>query len=194
MNYSQHNAVLQLSGPLAVNDMEASFHAVRKSDWFVNIVLPSLGLPRALEELRRLPAEGLLKLSTEDPVPSVRRVGDLLAERYKLKALGKSSRASAAALLPYLVLSGVPLSSLDDCVSPPGEKATTARQLHTEGVMSIISAPQLPWVDRWDAGSCTLVNMPPALLYAVLMQDRHESSTWQFLVLFSFFLCFSAMR
>jgi len=101
---------------------------------------------------------------------TLRALGDALAARY--------SARPEAVLMPYLALSGVPLSSLDEVVSPPSAAATTARTLQEKGFVSIVEAPPsaTPWVQRWQAAQYVLVDMPLALVLVNLAAKPAHST------------------
>lgn len=135
---------------------------VRQAPWFAKVLRGLGGLPRALEHLCCLPQQGQLVSEHEKPLQALRAVSDLLAEHYKFPP--------QARLLPYLALSGVPLPSLDEVVSPPSAVPTTARTLQRNGYVSIVESPPpaTPWVQHWRAAGHVLVDMPLALMLAGL--------------------------
>ena len=146
--------------------------AVRQAPWFADLLRALGGLPRGLQYLCLLPSQGLLLSEHEEPMHTLRVVGDLLAKRYKFPP--------EALLMPYLALSGVPLLSLDEVVSPPSAASTTARSLQEKGFVSVVESPVChPWVQRWQAANHVLVDTPPALVLVNLAaQPDVTQSTW----------------
>ena len=143
--------------------------AVRKAPWFVSILRALGGLPRGLECLCRLPAAGLLMSECEEPMHTLRALGDELAARY--------SPRPEAVLMPYLALSGVPLSSMDEVVSPPSAAATTARTLQEKGFVSIVERLHLRRRGcTLAAAQYVLVDMPLALVLVNLAAKPAHST------------------